>query len=63
MHVASYYGNVTSVLILLEHGSSPDIPTNVVSSHFILREKISRSGVIVRVLVIPVRNHSLVGCG
>ena len=31
MHVATYYGNVTLVLILLQHGGSPDI-TNVVSS-------------------------------
>ena len=30
MHVATYYGNVTLVLILLQHGGSPDI-TNVVS--------------------------------
>ena len=33
MHVATYYGNVTLVLILLQHGGSPDI-TNVVRSHF-----------------------------
>lgn len=31
MHVATYYGNVTLVLILLQHGGSPDI-TNVVST-------------------------------
>lgn len=31
MHVATYYGNVTLVLILLQHGGSPDI-TNVVRS-------------------------------
>jgi len=33
MHVATYYGNVTLVLILLQHGGSPDI-TNVVCSLF-----------------------------
>ena len=33
MHVATYYGNVTLVLILLQHGGSPDI-TNVVSSFY-----------------------------
>jgi len=33
MHVATYYGNVTLVLILLQHGGSPDI-TNVVRSLF-----------------------------
>lgn len=35
MHVATYYGNVTLVLILLQHGGSPDF-TNVVSTLFIL---------------------------
>ena len=33
MHVATYYGNVTLVLILLQHGGSPDF-TNVVSTLF-----------------------------
>ena len=32
MHVATYYGNVTLVLLLLEHGGSPDI-TNVVRTN------------------------------
>ena len=35
MHVATYYGNVTLVLILLQHGGSPDF-TNVVSTLFIV---------------------------
>ena len=38
MHVATYYGNVTLVLILLQHGGSPDI-TNVVSFFFIVKFK------------------------
>lgn len=37
MHVATYYGNVTLVLILLQHGGSPDI-TNVVSL-YVLQNK------------------------
>ena len=38
MHVATYYGNVTLVLILLQHGGSPDI-TNVVCSFFFVAMK------------------------
>lgn len=52
MHVATYYGNVTLVLILLQHGGSPDI-TNVVSFSFIVKFKnLLKGGFVFHALVI-----------